>query len=295
MFFIELNRTIAGCTSATGHDRQRILNFSFRSLTAANPKRMCLTLLPAAPYETAYVPERASIGFAFAGQSGWHAFASDRQTPFARRPYSLSFTPAGCEVRSRSAAGGEYLLIEYEGEPPRLNAPLSNAFAHHTIAAAEALRRHALGGSLLTPAERDAHVRTLSEALAPDTPAPRGANWMTPRRFGLLTEMIEANLETGLTVGAAAQRLELSESFLNRAFRAHTGKPLHAFILDRMLDRARRHLTDSDMGLAEIASASGFSSQAHMTHAFSRKLGIAPGALRQNPIPGQRIAGRTGF
>jgi len=73
-----------------------------------------IELLPAAAYEAAYTPEAPVIGFAFEAQAGTHAFASDRKRPFQAKPNHLSFVPAGCDVYSQSAQGGEYLRIVLE-------------------------------------------------------------------------------------------------------------------------------------------------------------------------------------
>jgi AraC family transcriptional regulator len=55
-------------------------------------------LLPRKPYRVAYRPEVPVVGFAFDGQTGVHAFGSDRKTDFRTRPNSLAFVPAGCDV-----------------------------------------------------------------------------------------------------------------------------------------------------------------------------------------------------
>src|SRR5262245_48471917 len=68
-------------------------------------------LLPRLPYETAYTPDVAVIGFAYERQFGIHAFASDRRSGFRTRPNSLAYVPAGCDVYSCSPTGGEYLTL----------------------------------------------------------------------------------------------------------------------------------------------------------------------------------------
>jgi AraC family transcriptional regulator len=68
-------------------------------------------LLPKQAYEARYTPEEAVIGFAFDGQSGSHSFGGDRMSEFRSAPDGLAYVPAGCDVYSCSAMGGEYLKI----------------------------------------------------------------------------------------------------------------------------------------------------------------------------------------
>ncbi|WP_052711414.1 hypothetical protein [Elstera litoralis] len=75
----------------------------------AGPYR--LTLLPHQPYAVRYSAAAPALGFAFDGQTGRHAFDSDRLRPFRTRPNSFAYVPPGCAVQSRSPTGGEYLTI----------------------------------------------------------------------------------------------------------------------------------------------------------------------------------------
>ena len=71
----------------------------------------CAELLPRKPYEAAYAAHLPVIGFAFDGQTGVHAFGSDRKTDFQAMANGLAYVPAGCDVYSQSTHGGEYLTI----------------------------------------------------------------------------------------------------------------------------------------------------------------------------------------
>ena len=99
---------------------------------------------------------------------------------------------------------------------------------------------------------------------------------MTARRLRAIDELIEARLETRLTVGQLAGWLGLSRGFFTRAFKAAVGKAPHDYVIDRRLSRARELLRTTDRDLADIATACGFSSHAHMTAQFHRRLGAAP-------------------
>jgi AraC family transcriptional regulator len=244
-----------------------------------------LTLLPAAAYEVRYTPDKAVIGFAYDTQSGVHAFASDRLQPFRTRPNSLAFVPAGCEVLSQSAAGGEYLTVRVSQSSG--TSLINNRFNYHidgcAIKAAQALRKMMLAGalcdSLLIEKEISALVAAVSLTESP--PEQEGARrWMTPRRLRQADSLIEAALARPLYVEDIAKKLGLSAGFFTRAFKAATGKTPHDYIVDRRLARARALIAGLDMPLASVALACGFTSQAHMTSQFRRRLGITPAAFR---------------
>jgi AraC family transcriptional regulator len=110
---------------------------------------------------------------------------------------------------------------------------------------------------------------------------PPAARWLTPQRLRHVEELIEARLGGPLTVQHLADALGLSAGFLARAFKAATGQPPHAHILDRRIARARALLrTPACRDLSAVAYACGFASHAHMSAAFRTRLGAPPSALR---------------
>jgi AraC family transcriptional regulator len=247
----------------------------------------CVELLPRMPYDVAYTPEVAVIGFAFEPQAGTHAFATDRTTDFRTRPNSLAYVPKGCDVVSRSHEGGEYLTLK---TPLGLSASRSleqrfNDFIDPAaIKAAQGLRRLLLAGGAIDSIEAEKCIATLCSAvtsvLTGRAIPSRATRWMTAKRLGLVDEIIEARMDSSLTIKEIAKHLGLSAGFFNRAFKAATGKTPHDYIVDRRISRARLLLRRSELVLAEIAAASGFASHAHMTSQFRRRIGTSPSRLR---------------
>ena len=246
-----------------------------------------IELLPRMPYDAAYTPEVAVIGFAFESQAGTHAFATDRITAFRTRPNSLAYVPKGCDVVSRSPEGGEYLtlctpLAPFAGRSVerRFNDFIDPA----AIRAAQALRRLLLAGDAVDPIEAELFISTLCTAVTNVLTGvfpPLAARWMTVRRLGRIDEIIDARMDSGLTVREIADHLGLSTGFFSRAFKSATGKTPHDYIVDRRISRARLLLRRSHLGLADVAAASGFASHAHMTSQFRRRLGTSPSRLRE--------------
>src|SRR5712691_4859096 len=68
---------------------------------------------------------------------------------------------------------------------------------------------------------------------------------------------------------------------LTRQTRTSTGATPRAFIEQRRIERARALIEDTDQPLAEIAAATGFATQSHLTTAFRRATGFTPAAYRR--------------
>jgi AraC family transcriptional regulator len=254
-----------------------------------------IELLPRAPYETTYIPDRPVIGFAFETQTGTHAFASSRKVAFHAKPYHLSFVPAGCDVYSQSKWGGEYLKITLERGFPAEKCSdqrFSNIVDARAIKAAHRLRRELIAGFSTEALTCEHLVGVLEDRVAG---IQRGehregleARWMTPRRLQLVDEIIEARLDGKLTVLELAAQLGLSTGFFSRAFKAAVGKPPHDYIIDRRVARARVLLQSEDRDLTAVALASGFASHAHMTVVFRARLGHPPSRLRSGESVSRR-------
>lgn len=95
-----------------------------------------------------------------------------------------------------------------------------------------------------------------------------------------LVNHIESNLANKLSVKELAEMAELSRSHFTRAFQAAMGEPPQEFIIGRRLSRAREMLASDRLAIAEVAAATGFSSQAHLTTAFKKRLGVTPSDYR---------------
>jgi AraC family transcriptional regulator len=95
-------------------------------------------------------------------------------------------------------------------------------------------------------------------------------------------EYIDGNLGQDLTGHAIAGVAALSKYHLGKAFRQATDVNLHSYVLARRMRLAEKLLVKSDLPLAAIAAAAGFSNQSHFTSVFSKRIGISPGAYRQN-------------
>jgi AraC family transcriptional regulator len=103
---------------------------------------------------------------------------------------------------------------------------------------------------------------------------------LAPRLRRLVTEHIEANIESALTISALAEVAGLSEFHFARMFKASTGETPHGFVQRRRIDRAKQMLAETRLPLAEVALACGFSSQSHFAEAFRKRTGLTPSGYR---------------
>lgn len=104
-----------------------------------------------------------------------------------------------------------------------------------------------------------------------------------PVLAGRLRELLDEHVVDGLTLDAAAGALHAHPAHLVRAFSTAYGIAPHQYLTSRRVDRARRLLLDG-WTPGEVASATGFFDQSHLTRHFRRLVGVTPG----------RYAGRAG-
>lgn len=103
---------------------------------------------------------------------------------------------------------------------------------------------------------------------------------MAPAALARVVRHIEAHLTAPIEVAELARVAELSPAHFARVFARATGDTPHRFVMKRRVCRARDMLAGDGATLAEIAARAGFASQAHMSTAFSREVGLSPARYR---------------
>jgi len=98
--------------------------------------------------------------------------------------------------------------------------------------------------------------------------------------------VMEAHLESPLSIAEVCQKVGLSHRQLDRLFAQCVRKTPALYYRDIRLDRARGFVTQTDMSMSEISFASGFSSQVHFSRAYKDRFGLPPSKDRvQGRIP----------
>lgn len=120
-----------------------------------------------------------------------------------------------------------------------------------------------------------------------DRHADRAVPWPRPgNEHGAVRrarEYLHANLERDVALAELARAAHLSPFHLARVFESETGIPPHAYLIQIRLARAKEMLGARDTGhrIADIAAATGFADQSHLTRLFKRRYGVTPGAFRK--------------
>ena len=109
---------------------------------------------------------------------------------------------------------------------------------------------------------------------------------IAPLRGGLSTvarrralELMDARLDSSLSVELLAAEVGLSPAHFARAFKETMGVAPHRYLLHLRLERARRLLDAGDATLSGVAQRAGFADQAHFTRHFKREYGVTPGVV----------------
>ena len=99
------------------------------------------------------------------------------------------------------------------------------------------------------------------------------------RAVHAVADYLSDNFAEAVDSGALEAVSGLDRFSLARQFRALRGTSPHRFLLMRRLEATRRRLAAGDT-LADIAAASGFADQSHLTRHFRAAFGMTPGRWR---------------
>jgi AraC family transcriptional regulator len=83
-----------------------------------------------------------------------------------------------------------------------------------------------------------------------------------------------------ISVADLAAHLGMRERTFSNAFKSATGQTPHQYLLGMRVDLAKDYLAHSTMTVIDIAAATGFADQAHLTSIFRRHVGIPPARYR---------------
>jgi AraC family transcriptional regulator len=219
--------------------------------------------------------------------------------PFLVRPGQLTLRPAGERFRGytdglgtrgevRLLFGPEFVtqVAGAEIDPSRLelvrSMDLRNLSILQSLAAlgreveqpGPMSRAYAEGLVVLTVIELVRHHSTLAAA-----PGRRAG--LPPRRLRQVVDYIEAHLGEDLSLLTLAAEAGMSPAHFAREFKRAMRASVHQYLLGRRVEWAAGLLAGTDQSVAEVALATGFSSQAHLTTAFQRFYGTTPAAYRR--------------
>lgn len=95
-------------------------------------------------------------------------------------------------------------------------------------------------------------------------------------RLRQVIEYIESNLDQDLTLAELARIADFSVSHFKPMFKQATGVPVHRFVMERRVERARVLLLEGRQSITDIALETGFAHPSHMARCMRRLLGKSP-------------------
>lgn len=105
---------------------------------------------------------------------------------------------------------------------------------------------------------------------------PRGLSRPQLRR---VTGFIEAHLDQDLSLARLADVAGVSASHLKTLFRRSLGLPVHEYVIQRRVERAKALLVAGHLPASQVALEAGFSHQSHMARHMRRLLGVTPASV----------------
>ena len=103
---------------------------------------------------------------------------------------------------------------------------------------------------------------------------------LTASTLDIIRDFVENNVDGAIRMKALASIAGMNEYEFARQFRAKPGKPPYQWVIEQRLIKATQLLVRTELPLADIAYACGFSSQAHKTSLFRKKRGATPLQVR---------------
>src|SRR5207249_885885 len=92
-----------------------------------------------------------------------------------------------------------------------------------------------------------------------------------------------------IDVGDVVERVLISRRALEMRFKKVVGRTLLAELQRVRLERAKRLLLETDLSLAKVAGAAGYSSESYLTQVFRQQLGQTPARYRRQMRAGAEL------
>jgi AraC family transcriptional regulator len=137
--------------------------------------------------------------------------------------------------------------------------------------------------SLLTDALRlELILRLIGEhsSLAGQSVVRLPSNRLASSTLRSLDDFIASELANEINIDQLAAIAGVSRFHFARMFRATVGTTPYRYVLNFRLERARRMLRANRHALRDIAAATGFADQSHLSRRVKRRFGVTPAELR---------------
>ena len=216
---------------------------------------------------------------------------------YERRPYEYLVVPANFPLRGQSTVAPEVLafVFSFEGMKRDVAAALQvpqgilesrviiGGPKPFTTELAQRIRRH-----ILADGESNDYLKSLCFVLIvemlrlpPKQRSTGRGTTLSDRVLRSILSYIDANLDADLSLETLASLSGVLTHQFVRAFKRKVGEPPHQYVLARRIDAARELLCTTKHPISDVAYATGFASQSHMTTTFKREIGMTPARFRR--------------
>jgi AraC family transcriptional regulator len=137
-------------------------------------------------------------------------------------------------------------------------------------------------GSIFADALRMALAGAIVRRVNGTAPSDNSARKLSRAQIASVRAYLINRIGDGITLADVAGYLGMGERTFSNAFKLATGRTPHQYLLGMRVDLAKDYLAHSRMTVLEIAAATGFVDQAHLTSVFRRHVGIPPARYRQS-------------
>ncbi len=96
------------------------------------------------------------------------------------------------------------------------------------------------------------------------------------RAVAQIRDYLHAHICENISLQILTEKVGLHPSYLVRVFHAHVGLPPHAYLTQIRVQQAKALLLQ-DVSLPQVALATGFADQSHLTRHFRHLVGVTPG------------------
>jgi len=240
----------------------------------------------------------ASISFG--ADEGRSSLAGGRLRRYDRRPHEYIVTPPNFPLRGASDAAPEVLALVFRFDDIKLKVEAALQIPEDTLEPrviiggpksfttelAQRIRRHMLMHDVSTDYLEALCFLLIVEMirLPPQQRKSARSSKLDDNVLQLVLSYIDANIDADLSLEALAGLSGVLTHQFARAFKNKVGEPPHHYVLNCRIKAARELLNTTAHPIADIAYATGFSSQSHMTTTFRREIGVTPAQLRSENV-----------
>ncbi len=258
----------------------------------AGDRVVCAALYAAPPYDL-HVPgmdvSRLSLNLTPARVTG--GVEGERPRSYDAHRYSLFMAPAGAEMHWRKEASSRHLTLYFrpdlfDGDEASAT-PLARQAMHNLSVPglrplADQLVDELRHGGPYNPEAADCLARLLLIQVSRHLRrAHEGSKALGASSMKRLNDHVLAHLGERILVADLSREVGMSIDRFTWTCKLQTGKSPHQYVLALRLQQARHLLQHSPLGIAEVASACGFSSQQHLTNAMHCHGGVTPARFRK--------------